>query len=355
MGKLVIPVICALLLSSCAGTAGRTERAAQDGQASRPGWVDGVSADYPGARFLTGAASADDPETAKDRARGEISKIFSTRVTVNTYAAASEQTSTRQGSTVSSSSQDVAQTVRTTSQKMLEGVEIARTWWDPATGQHYALAVLERSKALAAMDARLSELDSRAVGLNRVFSAAAEKMEKAKCALELLALLKARQGFVTDIRVLNPGGAAEPGFDVNGILRDAAAALSALDVAVAISPENRGQVAAEIAKALNSLGIQAKTGGAGADMIVECTANFEAVADTDTRSRWKWYRGSASVSMKDVKAAKVFLSFNVSAKEAAASGKEALLKAETSLGKKIGVEISRGITSYFGNNANGLP
>jgi len=356
MKTFILAMAGSFLLSACAGTAGRAARSDMGGSAARPDWADGVSAEYPRARYLTGAASADDQETAKDRARGEISKVFVTQVTVNTYAAAAEQTSTRQGDTAFSSSQDVMQTVRTTSRKMLEGVEIARTWRDPGTGLYYALAILERSKALAALDARLSDIDSGVTGLNREFSAAGEKMAKAGAALKLLPLLKARESVVADMRVLDPGGPAEPGFSISGIRRDAAAALAALDVAVVIVPENLERTAAEVIKALNSLGIEARTAGAGkagsragrdADIAVECSASFEDAADPDPRSRWKWSKGGAAVSLKDVRADKIFLSFNVSSKEADASPAEARAKAEIALGKKIGAGIGRGISSYF--------
>lgn len=347
MKHILILTVFALGLTACAGTAGRKTSAAGGGP--RPDWADGAAADYPRARFLTGAASADDPETAKDRARGEIAKVFSAKISVNSYASASEQTSSRQGAATTSSAQDVMQTVRTTSQKMLEGVEIVRAWRDPATFQYYSLAVLDRAKARATLEVKLSELDDRAAGFYAALPKAADKMEKARLALRLRAIFSAREALVADIRVLNPGDAAAAPFDLNTARNAVAEALAALDVKITVTPAGRERVEAEIAKTLNSLGIQVLTSRGAADIEVECSALLEAMQDTDPNSRWKWQRGTASVALKDVKAAKTFTSVNVTAKEAAASDQEALAKAETSLGRKIGAEISRGINSYFEN------
>ena len=70
------------------------------------------------------------------------------------------------------------------------------------------------------------------------------------------------------------------------------------------------------------------------------------MADPTPGCRWKWYRGSASVSLEDASSGKVFVSFNASAKEADSSAPAALLGTEKSLGKKIGDGINAGIQSY---------
>jgi hypothetical protein len=116
-----------------------------------------------------------------------------------------------------------------------------------------------------------------------------------------------------------------------------------------MSGESSDQTAAEIIKTLNGMGIQAKTAAGGADIAVDCAAKFEPMADPDAHSRWKWNRASATISLKDVKASKIFLSADVSAKEAAATSDEARLKAAAALGKKTGAEITKGITAYFEN------
>ena len=341
-------LFCAVLLSACASAAKKPGPAAA-AQTPRPAWVDGADAGYPRGRFLTGVSSADDLAAAKDRARGEISKVFSTQITLNTAVAAAESTSEAQGKTSAFSSQNVTQNVRAVSQKNLEGVEIAATWRDGASGQYYALAVLERAKALAALDQKVLELDAQGRDTAAQLAAAAEKLQKAKHALKLLALLKTREALTADRRVLNPGAAGEAGWDLNAARRGAAKALAALDVALIMSKEDSAPVAAAVIKALNGLGIEAKTaaGPGGADIAADCAVEFSAVPDTDERSRWRWHRGAAAVALKDARTSKVFLNFDAAAKEASATAPEARLKTENALGKKLGAEISRGIAGYL--------
>jgi hypothetical protein len=346
----VIPL--AVFLASCASVGPKPEKpAAMAVAAARPSWIDGAAAEYPAGRFLTGVASSDDPAAAKDRARGEISKVFSTQITINTAVTSSEYSSGSQGKSAASSAQNVSQNVRAISQKNLEGVEIARTWRDGASGQYYALAVLERSKALAALEDKMRELDAQGRDAETQLAAAAEKLQKAKYALKLMDIPKAREALTADMRVLDPANVQAPGLDVNAAKRDAARALSALDVALVMSAESSGPVAAAVIKALNGLGIEAKTAASavGADIAAECSVEFAAVPDADSQSRWRWCRGAAAVELKDPKTSRIFLNFDASVKEASSTAGEARLKAETALGRKIGPEILRGIAAYLEN------
>jgi hypothetical protein len=352
MKKILIPALCALLCCACASVPARNAagpRGTELSEGPRPGWVDGNGTEFPRSRFLTGIGVGDDQASAMERSRGEISRIFSTQVTMNTMVNSSEQESSLQGKTSSSYSQDVSQAVRSTSQKALEGTEIARAWRDKTTGQYYALAILDRAKALAAIGGKLEDIDGQVRPLAAGLAAEPEKLAKIKNAMKLKALLKGRKSLEADLRVLDPSAGAQAGFDVNGAADAAQKALASLDVAVVMAGDASARVQASVIKALNAMGLDAKTSPAGADIIVDCAVEFAPVPDTDPQSRWKWSRGSASVAMKDVKTAKVFLDFSTTAKEASSTGAEARARAEASLGLKIGEQISQGISAYFEN------
>lgn len=330
-----------LFLGACAGTAGRKPYQPP----GRPDWTEGPSVDYPSSRFLTGAGSAGDPEAAKDAARGEIAKVFSSRITAATYSSAAEGSFSGGGLSVATASQEVASTVRVAAQKALEGVEIVRAWRDPADGRHYALAALDRAKARGALLARLSELDGRGETAARELAAANDRLPRARAALKAQAVLKGREVLIADLRVISPGTPAESPFNAEELRTRSAAALAALDAAVSLKPEPRERVLAELRKALAALGLQ--TGGKGEDLLVACEASFEALEDPDPRSRWKWQRGAGSAKLTDARTGREFLAASVTAKEAAASEGEALAKAETALGKKLGAEITKGLTSFL--------
>ncbi|MEK7383342.1 MAG: LPP20 family lipoprotein [Elusimicrobiota bacterium] len=202
---------------------------------SRPDWVDGTSRSYPRERYLVGIGMGDDRATASDRARSEISKIFTTNVNVTTNLHESESSSKQGAKTENSFSQAISQSLQTASKKVLEGVEVVESWKDGATMQQYALAVLDRSKALAAVKDKLDDFDRQAQQWKSSMDSASDKVGKVKAAMKLLALLKARVELNGEMRVLDPGGKTVPSpFDEAAVRAGAAKTVAELDVIVDI-------------------------------------------------------------------------------------------------------------------------
>ena len=202
---------------------------------SRPDWVDGTSRSYPRERYLVGIGMGDDRATASDRARSEISKIFTTNVNVTTNLHESESSSKQGAKTENSFSQAISQSLQTASKKVLEGVEVVESWKDGATMQQYALAVLDRSKALAAVKDKLDDFDRQAQQWKSAMDSASDKVGKVKAAMKLLALLKARVELNGEMRVLDPGGKTVPSpFDEAAVRAGAAKTVAELDVIVDI-------------------------------------------------------------------------------------------------------------------------
>ncbi len=335
-----------LLLCSCASSV-RAPAGAGPVDAGRPAWIDGNAAGYPRSGFVTGVGMADDPVSAGDRARSEIAKVFSTKITLNTAVTSYEYSAEARGSTSSYSSQNAVQDLRAVSSRELEGVEIAETWRDGASGRYYALAVLGRAKALSALSGRLRETDERLREASRLLASAAEKLRKARYALMVLDILRERDALFADMRVLDP--ASVPAAEEGTYRRDAVKALAGLDVVLNMGRGGSRTVEAAVIKALGTLGMEARSAvsASGADISVECSVEFSAVPDTDASSRWKWSRGRAAIVLKDVGTGRVFLNSEVSSREASSTDEGARLKAESALGRKIGAEIRAGVASFL--------
>ncbi|MEQ1919595.1 MAG: LPP20 family lipoprotein, partial [Elusimicrobiota bacterium] len=167
-----------LMFSACGGAVVKKSSAG----GARPQWVEGESPKWPRSQFVTGVGSADDEEAAADRARGEISRIFSSNVSVDTAVDETESTVNSGGQTSTSFSQQLAQNVRTTSKKMLEGVEIVERWKDAASSRYYALATLNKGKAMGAVTEKTLALDADASLWKTKMDAAGDKFERAKAA-----------------------------------------------------------------------------------------------------------------------------------------------------------------------------
>lgn len=318
---------------------------------AKPDWVDGASAQYPREGYLIGVGIADERSAAQDRARGEISKIFTTQVSVTTNLSESETNVDRGGQKENTFSQAVSQNVQTASKKALEGTEVVEHWQDQATRQHYALAVLERAKAIRAVRDRISDFDQQTRQWKEEMDKATEKLPRVKAAMKLLALFKAREDLNSELRVLDSTGQGLPSpLNEAEVRPQAAKALAELDVIVDMSGGASDAVETGIVKGLNQFGMQAKPGQASndADIVVEGKVETNPIEVQDG-TQWKWARSTMTVSLKDGRSAKTFQRFDASDRQASANYKEAVRRSNVELAKKAAEQINEAITSYFEN------
>ena len=311
----------------------------------KPDWVDASSMEYPREHYVIGVGAADDRATAEDRARGEIAKVFSTNVSINTDSTATETVNGGQNNF----SQAVSQTVKTASQKVLEGVQVVENWQDSATKVYYALAVLDKAKARAAIADKIGALDSQAVQWKSQLDSATDKLAKAKAAMKLLRVLGARRELNNELRVVDDSGqGAKPPFDESIVKPAAAKAVAALDVSVQMAGNGAPEVETGIVSGLNAFGLQAIKGAKeGADLGVE--GQLDSKPMEGDGSKWKWARSTVTLTLKDARSGKIVSQFDASDREASADYAEAVRRSHVEISKRIADKLSAAITSYFEN------
>jgi hypothetical protein len=342
--KLLSAVAVASLLSGCGG--GKMVKSSSGG--SRPQWVEGESPKWPRAGYVLGVGSGDDEGSAADRARGEISRVFSAAVSVDTTVDESETNLTQGGKTNSSFSQLVAQKVQTASKKMLEGVEIVERWKDSSTGRYYALATLDKAKAMSAVEEKTQALDGEAAQWKTALDAANDKFARAKAAAKLSALLKGRLELESDRRVLG-GGAFPSTVDFTAAKTAAIRALAALDVVVAATGDGSAEIETGVVAGLAAAGLTAKRGNPGdkGDLVVEAATATEPQTGGD--DRWKWSRANATITLKDGREDKAFARFDATDRQASADAREARRRALAGLAKTAAEKVTAAITEFFQN------
>lgn len=348
MMKKTFAVVSLAALAACTAA---PKKASADPRSPRPDWVDNHSTEYPRDRYVTGVGAGDDRSTAEDRARGEISKVFSTNVTVDTTQTESETNTNGQGVPVNVFSQNIAQSVHSISKKVLEDVNLVDYWQDNATRVHYALAALDRAKAKAAVTDKLGELDQQAKQWKAQMDSAPDKLGKAKAAMKLLTVLRARAELNGELRVLDESGRGLPGSVDEAAIKPAAAkAVGALDVLVDMTGSGSDEVETAIVRGLNTFGLQASVGSAGEhDIAVSGKMDTKEVQQGD-ETRWKWARSTVTVSLKDGRTGKIFARFDASDREASANYEEAARRTRVELAKKVSEKINEAVTAYFENN-----
>lgn len=342
--KKILPFVM-VLACACASTT--TAKAGPRNQ--KPDWVDGASMEFPREQYLSGVGSADDRGTAQERARGEISKIFASQMTVRTDSMASESTVQASGRKDQNSfSQSVAMSVENVSKKLLEGVEIHETWQDQASRVYYALAILEKSKAVSAVTDKIADFDAQVKQYYAQMVQAADKLPKVKAAMKILALFKARRELESDLRVLDGKGMPNP-VDEAAVRAIAAKALSELDVAIDVSGTKSREVETGVVKSLAGFGLQATAGAPAGPVDVLVTGEAETNPVEGTDPRWKFARSYVTVSVKDGRNNKVFLQFDVTEKGSSGDYNTAARRSLANLSKKVAEQVSAGITEYFEN------
>jgi hypothetical protein len=337
-------VLAAAAALACASA---PRRAAADPRNPRPDWVDNHSMEYPREKFVTGVGAADDRQTAEERSRGEIAKVFSSNIMVDTTVSETEDNANQGGAaTKASFSQSVSQNVRTTSKKVLEGVSVVENWQDPATKVYYALAVLDRSKARAALADKLGGIDSQVLQLKQQLDSG-DRLSKARAGMRTLRLLKARTELNNELRVVDETGQGlKAAYEETSIKPAAAKAVAALEVAVEMSGDGAPEVETGIVSGLNAFGIQALKGSKG-DADLGVLGSVETKAMQGDGSRWQWARTTVTLALKDPKTGKVVSQFDASDREASADYNEAARRSRVELAKRVSDKLSAAITQYF--------
>jgi hypothetical protein len=332
-------VLLAAALTACA----HAPRAA----GGRPAWIDGESARWPRSQFVLGVGSADDDNGAADRARGEVARVFSATISVESTVDESETNAGRNGQQVHSFSQTVAQKVKTATQKALEGVDVVARWKDPATLRCYALAALPKDSALMEVMSKMKDIDAEAETYDSQLRTATDRFERAKAAAKLVALLKSRAELESEARVLGGGGDSF-GVDAGAARAAAAKALAALDVTVSVSGDGAGDVVTGVISGLNAVGLSAKSGTPDdkGDLTAQSVVN---VSPVEVGPRWQRTRASASVSLADGRDGKIFAQFDVSSREDALDAGESRHRALVELAKKTSEKVTSSINDFFAN------
>lgn len=345
--KTKLMLLALIALTGCA-TGGGSAKSSSSSGGARPAWVEGESSRWPRGAYVLGVGSADDENGAADRARGEISRVFSSAVSVDTTVDEAETNRTEGGRTTASFSQLVAQKVRTVSQKILEGVEVVERWKDGSTGRYYALAALDKSKAMQAVEDKTRSIDAEAADWKTRLDAAGDKFGKAKAAAKLAALMKGRLELENDRRVLG-GGTLPSTVDAAAAKSAASAALAALDVVVIATGDGYGEVETGIVSGLAAGGLTAKRGDPGAkgDLVIEAETAMGSVEGGDPR--WKWSRASATITLKDGREDKAFSRFDASDRQASADAREARRRALSGLAKTASAKVAAAIAAFFEN------
>jgi hypothetical protein len=261
--------------------------------ASKPEWVDGDANLYPNEQYLVANGSASSPELAKDRALGNLVKIFETHIRESTTTQSDTRVQMKNGKESYTRDQRLAQQINIHTDKVVQGARVAETWLDKSVQTHYALAVLDRAQAGNNMRDEMRRLDDE-TGVELARSDAQSDVLLSMAALNhAVQLQREREALQKTLKVIDLSGKGSPEkwnmADLRGKLETK---LQSLRIATNVGTDSYGMLDQILRSAMGNAGFPS----AGTD------AGFTLVADLETqdlglREGWYWLRGKLSVKL----------------------------------------------------------
>ena len=272
-------VVClALILAACAG----------GGRQAPPAWLSGPVAEYPAERYLIGRGQGPTLEQAQDRARAELAKAFRVRIRAVSEDLTRFQRQAGGGQVTRRLQQAVSRQIRTQTDQLVEGVEIADVWRDPGSGTFYALAVLDRARAARRLRERMADLDGRSEAALRRDGDALMRVRGLYAALQAQ---WTRAALAAAHAVVSTRPAPPPPVSLADLHKRLTDAL----VALRVHPEAEAPpLRAALGDALTALGVTVADGEAP----YRLRARLE-VRPVGRRADWFWLRGVLRLALVD--------------------------------------------------------
>ncbi|WP_455388012.1 LPP20 family lipoprotein [Petrachloros mirabilis] len=176
------------------------------GGQAKPAWIDGVSADYPPAQYLTGVGQGDNRAVAEDQAYAALARIFKAEVSAQSKDWESYLVVEARGHSHDERRLTLDNLTRVSTDKVLENVKIVDRWYDPKKGLHYALAGMHRPQAETAFLERIGELDRSVQSDVEEAHQTSDKLAKVRGLRRAARNLVLRETYNADLRVIRPSG-----------------------------------------------------------------------------------------------------------------------------------------------------
>ncbi len=235
----------------------------------KPEWVDGTAKKYPKEMYITGVGYGDNRGASEEKARAEISKVFSVKITqltsvYNGYIGFSSSKDKNSWLTVN----DVNSLTTTETNHTLEGVEIKDHWTD-AKGVTYSLAVLEREPAMKSLQGKMQSLDKAIKDIMAEVEKAADKIGKLKFMSRALDKLKEREALNSQYTVLSGSGKGiDPVVDLSQFDSQLSNLLMSIKVFVDVSGQDEGKVKQALTESITRAKFVVADSADGVDIIV---------------------------------------------------------------------------------------
>ncbi|MGQ0667666.1 MAG: LPP20 family lipoprotein [Nitrospiraceae bacterium] len=352
-----VAVVLSCLWSIGASSAG----CAWFGGKARPGWVDGASLDYPPGQYLTGVGQADSRSAATDQAYAAVARIFRAEVAAQAKDWESYLVVEQRGASSTERRLTLDTVTKVTTDKTLENVGIADTWYDSKKDLHYALAVMNRSQTETALMERMAMLD-QAVESDVIESRqTTDKLAKVRCLRRAGKNLVLREAYNADLRVVRPTGQGATAVYRVGELSAELERFLATNLVIAVrvtgdhvEPVQRALTEGLIREGLHVTAETANMGDRAPELLLRGTVRLFPVEVTDPQ--FKYVRWCSDFDVVEVAAGRVVGAVARGGKEGHLTEREATAKTLRVIQQEFSTDVAKAIAAHiFGEVALPTP
>lgn len=318
----------------------------------KPGWVDGRSTEYPSTQYLTGVGQADTRSNAEDQAYTAVARIFKAEVAAQAKDWESYLLVENRGASNTERRLMIDNLTKVSTDKVLENVRIADVWYDAGRRVYYALGVMNRSQAEAALMEKVAALD-RAIDADVAESRQTiDKLAKIRALRRAGRNLVLREAYNTDLRVIRLSGQGlSSTYQVNELSGELEQFLATnLVLAVQVSGDHAEPVGRALAEGLLREGLrvtaQTQREEAGSpELIVRGTTRLFPIEVRDPH--FKYVRWCSDFEIVESGTGRVLGAIAHGGREGHLTEREATAKALRVIRQELSSEVAKAIAAHI--------
>ena len=282
------PVIC-ILLTGCMQSSVHVNA---DGQ---PDWVNAEPVDYPNASYVYATGSASKAELAKDRALGNLAKIFELQIRESSTTTEDVQAHKSEGVESVQSTARIASKVNVHTDKMINGARIAEQWQSPDDLTHYALAVLDRAQAGNNIRSEINRLDRETAFMIANADSRQQALQKVADLQDAILMQSERNSLQKTLKIIDLNGTGKPsGWSLAELIEQQEQALQSLSIRAVVLVDSVGGLDRILQAAMANAGFAPSSDDGGFTL----AAGME-TQDAMVKEGWYWLRGMLVVRLAD--------------------------------------------------------
>lgn len=311
--------------------------ATQNPKTAQPDWTTGDSAVYKSAQYLLGRGEAGSADDAKDRARADLAKVF--QVEVNVSSEDIQKFKTADGAP-GQYENEASRHIATRTDQIINGIQIAEMWQDPATKTFHALAILPRLQTAASLRQQIAQLDDATRDYVAQARNSGDLFQQIGAASRALDTQRERAPLQKSLQVVDiTGRGIEAQWNSAKLQADLDGLLKRVRIAPQVAADSAPGFGDIVSGALSQAGFMIET-GKNPDFVLQSRLDL---TDLGMQNGWYWQRGSVEVTLTEAGNGRVrgtrHWDIKASATDRTSSIKRALSQTDAILKQELGAAL----------------